>query len=55
MMIEKSNITMPPEEMKECNEKNREENNMFYLKWIWESILKKKDWTELLENEQWKE
>ena len=52
MMSEESNITMPPEEMKECNEKNGEENNMFYLKWIWESILKKKDLTELLGNQQ---
>ena len=40
--------------MKECNEKNREENNMFYLKWIWESILKKKDSSELSGNQQWK-
>ena len=55
MMSEESIITMPPEEMKECNEKNGEENNMFYLKWIWESILKKKDWTELLGNQQRKE
>ena len=55
MMSEESIITMPPEEMKECNEKNGEENNMFYLKWIWESILKNKDWTELLGNQQWKE
>ena len=54
MMSEESIITMPPKEMKECNEKNGEENNVFYLKWIWESILKKKDWTELLKNQQQK-
>ena len=30
--VEESTITMPPVEMKECNEKNGEENNMFYLK-----------------------
>ena len=54
MMSEESIITMSPEELKECNEKNGEENNMFYLKWIWESILKKKDWTELLKNQQQK-
>ena len=49
--VEESNITMPPEEIKEWNEKNIEENNMFYFKWIWESILKQKDRTELLEDQ----
>ena len=53
--VEESSIAMPPEQMKEYNEKKREENNMFYLKWIWESILNKKDWTELLGNQQRKE
>ena len=30
--VEESNITMPPEEMREWNERNGEENNIFYLK-----------------------
>ena len=31
MMIEKSNITMPPEQKIERTESNEEENNIFYV------------------------
>ena len=54
-ILDESNNTMPPEQKNKWNEKNGEDNNIFYLKWIWYSILKKKDRTELLENQQWKE
>ena len=45
---------MPKKQKIEQIESNEEENNIFYLEWIWKhpSI---EDWMELLGNEQWKE
>ena len=50
-ILDKSNNTMPPEQKIERTESNEEENNIFYLEWVWKhpSI---EDWTELLGNEQ---
>jgi hypothetical protein len=54
MILDESNIIMPPEEMKEWNEKNGEKNNTFHHEWTWRSLPTKKGWTELLENQQQK-
>ena len=40
---------------KNAKKRTEKKNNMFYLKWIWESTLKKKDLTEFLGNQQRKE
>ena len=37
MILDESNNTMLPEQMKERNEKNKEENNIFYHKLIWKA------------------
>ena len=59
MMVKESNITKPPEwknrEYSSMKEMNGEENDNFSQNWIWKSILTKKGWTELLENQQRKD
>ena len=42
-------------EVRWLEEKNGEDSDNFNRNWIWKSLLKKKDRTELLENQQWKE